>query len=263
MVHLIRMQYDLEGNSFFINHRQDWWKLTESEATTFRKQKGRFDYTPCDEVELRSFCIGRRLIKPDYPFHSWYHFARMLSVADAHETFEKLLELPRELRCRIYELYFRSFDVLDQPVQPPISQVSRLLRTETLPVFYEVCHFWMDTTEMSICPRSKDFFRNIPIEHLGWIRKLVLVGNVYHEGRGVRVEWQIELGRPETYSRRSFLLVGAAEDKVNRSFARMTEFLQHLDGREGKQRLTRADLDGIFKVLREGWVEEEKLYLKR
>jgi hypothetical protein len=89
----------------------------------------------------------------------------------------------------------------------------------------------MDFTWTQDRPKSKNFFYNIPVEHLGWIRKLLLIGNVYHRGGDMRVEWQIEIGRPETYKRRSVDLIGAAEDKVNPSFTRMTEFLQSVDGR--------------------------------
>jgi hypothetical protein len=198
-------------------------------------------------------------VKPGEPDRGLNHFRSMLALADANETFEKFSELPPELRVRIYELYFRSYDVLDQPVQPP-SKASTALRTETLPVFYRVCKFRMDLTESQGRPKSKNVFYNIPAECLGRIRKLLLIGTVYHGGLETRVEWQVEIGRPETYKRRSVDLIGAAENKVNRSFTLVTEFLQSVDSREGKLRLTRDDLDGVVEVLRQGREEEKELY---
>jgi hypothetical protein len=253
MVQIVQRQHDSARNLVVTKHPENWWKLIDPTIKTFRQQKGQFDYTTCDIDELRSFCIARGLVKEDCEAGGWDHFMEKLAFADANETFQRFSELPPELRVRIYEFYFNSFGVLNQPAEPPIGRVSRLLRTETLPVFYDVCEFRMDLTETQDGLESKSFFYNISPEYLGWIRKLVLIGNVYHRGCNMRMEWGIELGRWETYKWRSLHLVGAAETGMKRSCVRMSEFLQRLHGKEGKLRLTRADLDCIFKVLGEGW----------
>ncbi|KAI5359876.1 hypothetical protein Slin15195_G117360 [Septoria linicola] len=52
-------------------------------------------------------------------------------------TFHRFLDLPPELRNRIYETYFAEFKTpLYAPSQPPITKVSRQLRAETLAMFY-------------------------------------------------------------------------------------------------------------------------------
>jgi len=51
-------------------------------------------------------------------------------------SFPQFLELPEEIRELIYIQYLAD---LKQPVEPPITRASQLLRKETLPLFYKVC----------------------------------------------------------------------------------------------------------------------------
>ena len=65
----------------------------------------------------------------------------ILEKADENFRFEKLLDLPAELRVVIYGFYFESLPQLDEPTQPPLAKVSRLIRQESLPIFFGTCTF--------------------------------------------------------------------------------------------------------------------------
>jgi hypothetical protein len=65
---------------------------------------------------------------------------RMLEKADNPDkeaTFPQFMDLPPELRNRIYELHFRDYDeITTQHHQPPLTEVP-LIRAEALPLFYK------------------------------------------------------------------------------------------------------------------------------
>lgn len=131
-------------------------------------------------VELRKIIRERGIEMEPYasPLKS-------LFKADEERKFDKLLDLPPELRNRIYQYHFASFY---QPIyaaeQPPISKISRQLRKETLGLFYSSCtfrfameairprgrRFKMDAVSM----RQLMFLRCTPAEHLACIKKFVI-----------------------------------------------------------------------------------------
>jgi hypothetical protein len=71
-----------------------------------------------------------------------------LEQADDDATFERLSDLPPELRATIYKHYFQSLDDSlarrGYKYQPPITLVSRQVRQEALPLFYEHSTFIME-----------------------------------------------------------------------------------------------------------------------
>lgn len=126
---------------------------TREFMTYSRQQRGMLIYDRCTAEELRTFCTSRGLECPKK--------ARTISqVAEFRKTctdrlenlddngclFARFLDLPPELRVRIYQWYKSSL-VLNyisgyrggRP--PPITAVSRLVQTESLPVFCELFDF--------------------------------------------------------------------------------------------------------------------------
>ena len=113
---------------------------------------------------------------------------QLLETADerhAHATFERFASLPPELRVRIYELYFESLGIISCPSQPPISRVSRMLRMESLPIFFQTCRINVEVDlaepfakkfDDVLVPYqlTKRFFESLPNNHLGWIQRLRL-----------------------------------------------------------------------------------------
>ena len=66
--------------------------------------------------------------------------AQLEQADDEHNAFHRFLDLPPELRERVYTQFFNSYFDDDNPkCQPPISYASRTVRQEALPVFYGCC----------------------------------------------------------------------------------------------------------------------------
>lgn len=112
--------------------------LVESNA---RCQQGFLSYHGCQPKELMVFCAQRHIEIPDGRKAKKAQLVHALQAADEKKDFPRFMELPPELRVQIYTDYFSSLGSLDQPVHPPISKVSRLLRQESLPLFYAKSRF--------------------------------------------------------------------------------------------------------------------------
>ena len=157
-----------------------------------RVQRGLLWYIPIPNADLRKFIDDRGL----QTVHNYNAIAttktasiipknelvQILEKADDEATFERFTELPPELRSRVYELHFQSFEEpLYAPSQPPITKVSKLLRTESTPLFYQnvsvrlwtnpnlqVSHWTKDL------PVSQAFVSNTSEEHIPMLRRFCL-----------------------------------------------------------------------------------------
>ena len=64
-----------------------------------------------------------------------------LEQTDDEATLDRFMDLPPELRTRIYALYFQELKLPLCPKQPPLLEVSRHVRREALELFYSSCNF--------------------------------------------------------------------------------------------------------------------------
>jgi hypothetical protein len=112
----------------------------------------------------------------------------VLEAADEEAEFSRVEDLPLELRVHIYTLYFRSLQKLEEPTPPLISKVSRLVREESLPVFYNTCTFvvkviigkpWRNWDSGFIFNELK-YFVNMPKNHIKMIRNLSIENYLSH-----------------------------------------------------------------------------------
>ena len=110
----------------------------------------------------------------------------ILEEADENMGFERLLDLPPELRVLIYGFYFDSLPKLREPVQPPLSQVSRLLRQESLPVFYSTCTFKLSDLFNPIPANKGNFFDAL---NEGYLRTIRNVSIEYYDGGPKKLLW--------------------------------------------------------------------------
>ena len=65
-----------------------------------------------------------------------------LEKADNEATFDRFTELPPEIRQIIFQYYFGSLPSSERvpcKYQPPITMASRMIRAESLPLFYDYC----------------------------------------------------------------------------------------------------------------------------
>ena len=117
--------------------------------------------------ELRRFAQDRGLNLPSSIVRK--QLIEILETADKSAQFPRMLELPAELRVRIYEYHFvwfaddhasRARSIKDPGdtetprddehrciyllhKQPPITKVCRILREESLDIFYDTITFWL------------------------------------------------------------------------------------------------------------------------
>lgn len=109
-------------------------------------ERGLLCYDPCTKSELLSFAKARKVeIETNEGRKS---LIQKLKDADENATFEKILDLPAELRNHIYEAYLAEFaEQLDCPSQPPLARTSRQMRAEVLPLFYGTKTFRFHVTK--------------------------------------------------------------------------------------------------------------------
>ncbi|KAF7186785.1 hypothetical protein HII31_11882 [Pseudocercospora fuligena] len=90
--------------------------------------------------ELRKFVRDRGLALPTPATRK--AIVNVLLHADETSTFDRIQDLPPELREKIYEFYIDAFpEKLTCPTQPPLTRINRLVRKEALPIFYKRVRF--------------------------------------------------------------------------------------------------------------------------
>ena len=116
------------------------------QESLLRAQLGQTSYVECSNAELRAFIAARKIeieafITPG-TLGLRSQLIKRLDYADQNPTFPKFMSLPPELRNRIYEMHFASFEHrIPAPVQPPLTLVSSQVRQETVQMFYRICSF--------------------------------------------------------------------------------------------------------------------------
>ena len=100
-----------------------------------RFDRGLLSYGGYRQKDLEAFAKDRGLAIPRKG--SKAQLIDALEDADDHTTFVRFMELPAELRTTIYELHLRTLEVPQRACQPPICLVSRQLRLEALPLYYD------------------------------------------------------------------------------------------------------------------------------
>lgn len=118
---------DLEDNLYRANRGlMSYYNITNDRLRGFLKDR---------KIDLQQTIIGNRL-------GTARELIQVLQDADENLKFEKFTELPPELRNMVYEYYFASFDQpIYAPTQPPLTLTCRLLRKESLPIFYSSSEF--------------------------------------------------------------------------------------------------------------------------
>lgn len=106
-----------------------------------RTDRGELVYEKQNLVDLKRYILQRRLQLPQSR-NSRNQLVAVLKADDDSKVFSKFLDLPPELRERIYEFYIAGFPrMLEFPSQPTLARTSKLMRKEVLPVFYKQATF--------------------------------------------------------------------------------------------------------------------------
>ena len=135
-----------ELKDYLAEHNYQWPKNADKGAlmeAVGRCQRGLLSYERCRADELRAFCVARKVALPTKKTKV-SDLREMLRTADDEATFPHFMELPAELRNRVYELHFRDYDEIStRHQQPPITKVPQI-RAEALPLFYRCMTFTWD-----------------------------------------------------------------------------------------------------------------------
>ncbi|KAK4496628.1 hypothetical protein PRZ48_012608 [Zasmidium cellare] len=151
-----------------------------------RSDRGLMSYHGLGNDELRGFINARRIqhagtLKGESKA-TGTRLIHILQRADDNPRFERFSHLAPELRNRIYEYYLGSLaQPIYAPSQPPLTLTSRLLRQETLPMFYSTSIFvlsFINTSDSNFRLRIPDqlqlFIHNTLPSHLALIERLII-----------------------------------------------------------------------------------------
>ena len=129
-----------------------------------RRARGLLCYDRCTHDELKTFIAARNIQLPksraraamDPSSLVTAECVRMIKKLEAEDEkleFNKFLDLPPELRSRIYELYDAEFALrLKLPTTPPLGRTCRLVREELLPLFSANHTFYINLAQTSEDP---------------------------------------------------------------------------------------------------------------
>nr|OQO22500.1 hypothetical protein B0A51_08677 [Rachicladosporium sp. CCFEE 5018] len=159
-------------------------RITTSELRdrNLRYDRGLLTYENCSTPELSNFAVQRNTVTPgSNSKNAKRNLIQALHQADDNQTFSHLLDLPPEVRVFIYEFYFADFfaEHIHMPTNPPLADVSQLLRKEVAPIFYSMCTFRVALTAPSskhcrLHPRSAFFFGTLEPAMLKRIKSLCI-----------------------------------------------------------------------------------------
>lgn len=198
---------------------------------------------------------------------------------DEHNTFHRFLDLPPELRERIYTQYLNDYNEDDNPkCQPPISYASRSVRREALTLFYECCLFSIraatgireDLKPISdgqnitdvLSSDSAAFMKSISAHNLGrlrWLRlnflgcelRLMLYAKDQRDPIRISTPYKIDLecnGDQAKHERRE------------RTLSEVRAVALEVAAREGPLKLREGDLERMYEIVR---IAFEELYPER
>ena len=122
---------DLHSRLYWNNfHVLKSTKVARLRELYVRSQRGMRSYEGVSRKELEHVIAERRILIPELGWANMEDLKRKLEqYDDEHNTFHRFLDLPPELREKIYTQYFNNYDEDDNPkCQPPISRASRLVR---------------------------------------------------------------------------------------------------------------------------------------
>ena len=143
-------------------------KLARLKALARRCARGHQSYAPQTVKMLRALVRERYLESQLAPKANKEQLIRCLEAADdakdemeASSTFHRFIELPPELRNRVYVFYFESLGkVPPRFVVPPLCRASRQLRLETKELFFEHSTFIVWLKPMSVAQSQRLPYRH-------------------------------------------------------------------------------------------------------
>jgi hypothetical protein len=230
-------------------------------------------YQICSMAELEKFVADRKIvITPGLSHKSRKRLlVDALMAADDQLEFHRFLDLPPELRNRVYELSMIHYPTKFRgPSHPPLPRTCKLLRQEVLPIFYARSIFELEFIRFDVYgenefePWTEDdstelFFGLTPPAYVGCIRQFIIEVTVFEalmDHDVLPAGWRLVLD-PATRSWEMGLQAGGRSDGLyfrsdfGHAFEKetretMNDILQAVMSRPGKVRLRMADLRDLI-----------------
>jgi hypothetical protein len=221
-----------------------------------RFQRGLICYEGLSIRELRRFAAQRGLaVSTEATRNSFKALRAILEKADDDATFERFSDLPPELRQIVFLHYFDS--LADRKVrykrQPPITLVSRTLREEALPLFYERCEFTIGavgdlrTIPCKLVPdiHAASFLQNTAVEHFRRIKSL----NLEFHKLGICI--RLDLNNKDDPVVSAQVQRASSEAADEWFFSELRAFAMSIAAREGPLKLRMSDVEEICEMSRQ------------
>ena len=261
---------DLRAKLYYNNfHVLKSTKMARSRQLYVRSQRGVRSYEGISRKELEHEIAQRRILLPDRWPTMETTKAQLEQYDDEHNTFHRFLDLPPELRERIYTEYFNTYNEDDNPkCQPPISCTSRIVPREALPLFYECCLFSIRAAtgirkELKpigdgqniidvVSSRSAAFMKSISAHNLGRLRwlRLNFLGcevqlKLYAENQKdpvvITTPYRIDLECDRDQ---------AQNERRERMMSEVRAIALEVAAREGPLELREGDLERMYEIVR-------------
>lgn len=224
--------------------------------------------------ELEHEVAQRRILLPDRWSTIENPKAQLERYDDEHNTFHRFLDLPPELRQRIYTECFNTYDEDDNPkCQPPISYTSRTVRREALPLFYGCCLFSIraatgirgelkpigdgqNITDV-LSSRSAAFMKSVCAHNLGrlrWLRlnilgcepSLMLYSETKKDPIVIETPYRVDLECNRDQ---------AQHERRERMVLEVRAIALDVAAREGPLKLREGDLERMYEIVRIAFVD--------
>ena len=148
-----------------------------------RRQRGLLSFEGLPLHELRQYATLRGIVVD--PDATATIVKAQLEKADDEATFDRFTELPPEIRQIVFRYYYESLPSIERAprkCQPPITTASRMIREESLPLFYDCCGHLKIVSDgpvtvpykLSPSPPSARVLQSTPYHLLGRIKSLQL-----------------------------------------------------------------------------------------
>lgn len=212
-------------------------------------------YDSCTDDEVRTFAIDRGLAPANAKL-SRRTLIKRLRDKDMSPSFSRFIDLPPEIRTIVYELYMSDFTgkSLSCPTSTPITRVSRMLRSESLPLFYRTATFMFSFQTgvdgaAVIDSRHGIFLDALAKANLGFVRKMDMRVSTWR-GRYYRIRITMNsAGSSFAISVKSVHHSDAyTTERAHATSQGLAKIFKDVTSREGQAKLTREDIPEIMNV---------------
>lgn len=235
----------------------------------YRSDRGLLSYYGMTAGQLRKIIKARKIECNERLGDRRRLLIRMLQAEDDDPKFQRFLNLPPELRNRVYEFYYAD---LTQPIyapsQPPLTRTCRLLRQETLGMLYSTSTFLLSFPRtlgtLQIPNQLGLFIYGTSSLNISAIRHLTIRVAPSHKtlDRGFIPEQEAELTLNVEFAAEGldhavkyhFQLENSPvkNQRAKRAAGRAREIVRAIVARQGKNRLQKDDIFDLRRAVEVG-----------